>query len=213
MEKIVTIHPAIPDPRLMKKAGDLIQDNGLVVFPTQGLYGLAANALSPQAVEKIFSAKQRPRSNPLLILIHELQQLDVLITHIPEQAKRLIRDFWPGALTLVFQANKTLPKQLLGNTDKIGIRMPAHPVALALAKAANVPITGTSANISGTPPCPDIKHLSRKLIPKTDMILNAGPLAGGPGSTVVDVTCTPPKIIRQGSISTPSIFQALGKMA
>ncbi len=209
MEKIITIHPATPDPRLIKKAGDLIQDNGLVVFPTQGLYGLAANALSPQAVEKVFVAKQRPRSNPLLILIHELQQLNVLTTHIPEQAKRLIRHFWPGALTLVFQANKILPRQLLGNTDKIGIRMPAHPVALALAKAANVPITGTSANISGTPPCPDIKHLSQELIPKADMILDAGPLAGGPGSTVVDVTCTPPKIIRQGWIPVQEIARAV----
>ncbi len=197
----------------MKKAGNLIQGNGLVIFPTQGLYGLAANALAPQAVEKVFAAKQRPKTKPLLILIHELQQLDVLTTHIPEQAKLLIRDFWPGALTMIFQAGKVLPKQLSGNTDKIGIRMPAHPVALALAKAANVPITGTSANISGSPPCPDIKHLSRKLIPKADMILDAGPLAGGLGSTVVDLTCTPPKIIRQGSISGTSIFQALGKMA
>ncbi len=196
----------------MKKAGDLIQGNGLVIFPTQGLYGLGANALAPQAIEKVFAVKQRPKSNPLLILIHQLQQLDTLTAHIPEQAKLLIRNFWPGALTLVFQAHKTLPKQLSGHTDKIGIRMPAHPVALALAKAANVPITGTSANISGAPPCPGIKNLSHELIQKADMILDAGPLAGGPGSTVVDVTCIPPKIIRQGSISATSIFQAVGKI-
>ncbi len=208
MGKIVQVHPENPDPRSLQAAGKLIQDQGLVIFPTEGLYGLGANALDKKAVEKVFSAKQRSASKPLLILIHDIQQLDLLVSHIPEQAKPLIRDFWPGPLTMVFGAKHTLPRELLGGTEKIGIRMPGNTIALALARAAGGPITGTSANISDASPCSSVKNLSADLILRTDMILDGGSLAGGPGSTIVDVTCEPFRILRQGSISAASIFFA-----
>ncbi len=205
MGQIVKVNPKNPDPRSIEIAGKVIQHQGLVIFPTEGLYGLGANALDKKAVKKVFSAKQRPRSKPLLILIHELDQLNSLTTHVPEQAKNLIHHFWPGPLTIVFEANPALPKELLGDSHKIGIRMPGNPIALELIKAAQVPITGTSANISDTLPCSDIKNLSPDLARKTDLILDGGILAGGSGSTIIDVTCNPYQIIRQGAIPAFSI--------
>ena len=172
----------------------------LVVFPTRCLYGLAADAFNEKAVEKVFRAKGRPPENPLLILIRHKDDLKELVTAVSETAVKLMERFWPGGLTLVFPAAETVRAALTGGTGKIGIRLPAHPAARALVEAVGRPITGTSANVSGRPGCIDIELLDQKIAASAAVIIDSGPLAGGAGSTVVDVTLEKPVILRSGAV-------------
>ena len=181
----------------------------LVVFPTRCLYGLAADAFNENAVEKVFRAKGRPPENPILILIRHERDLKGLVTVVPETAVTLMRKLWPGELTLVFPAADTVPAALTGGTGKIGIRLPAHPVARALVEAVGRPITGTSANVSGQPGCTDIELLAEKIAVSAAVIIDSGPLAGGVGSTVVDVTREKPQILRSGAVPDAVIRASL----
>ncbi|MCP4022776.1 MAG: threonylcarbamoyl-AMP synthase [Desulfobacteraceae bacterium] len=205
--KIIIVDPVHPDQQTIKKAGKIIHQKGVVIFPAKCLYGVAVNAFDKTAVQKVFGLKQRESSKPLLVLIPDKSAVTQLVTAIPEQARKLMDAFWPGNLTLVFDAKDHLPSLLTAGTGKIGIRLPAQPVAKALVKACNIPITGTSANISGQQGCSDIATLDKNIIEKSDLILDAGSLKGGIGSTVVDVTHKPPKILRQGEISTQAVLQ------
>lgn len=198
------ISPPNPDP--IQKAGCIIQHGGVVCFPTTGLYGLAADATNPRAIDRIYRIKQRPDDKPVLILIQNMDDLDRLVTDVPETAKRLIQRFWPGHVTLIMTASPAVSDLLTAQTGKIGIRLPLHPVAKALMAAAKIPITGTSANISGQPGCSAVAALHPEILQSVDMILDAGQLKGGAGSTVVDVTENPVRIIREGSISAIDIL-------
>ena len=209
LEKWVRVNPSQPDPKIVQKAGEIIRSQGVVVFPAQTLYGLAANALDAGAVKRIFELKQRPESKPILILVKNREEILGLVKSIPRNAQILMDRFWPGSLTLVFEASPALPPVLTAHTGKIGIRVPAQPVAKALARAAGYPITGTSANQSGSPGCTDPIHLPESMIQGADLILDAGPLKGGPGSTVLDVTANPVTILREGAISKNDILSAL----
>lgn len=196
-------HPAIVD------ACEIIHSRGIVIFPAQCLYGLAANALDPQAIQRVFDLKQRPRSNPILVLIQAQKDLKHLVKHIPDSAWILMEKFWPGNLTLVFEAADPVSPLLTAHTKKIGIRVPIHPVARALVKQVQGPITGTSANFSGQPGCSRVTQLPPAMVQGAGLILDAGPLKGGAGSTIVDVTCDPVRILRQGMVPRIKIFQAL----
>ncbi|HKK90505.1 MAG TPA: L-threonylcarbamoyladenylate synthase [Desulfobacteraceae bacterium] len=198
---IVTIDPVNPQEALITRAARLIAQGGVVVFPTKQLYGIAANARCFQAVKRVFHIKQRPLNNPLLVLINEKKDLAQLVTSEPGAARALMKRFWPGDVTIVFTASDDIPGILTAHTGKIGIRMPSHPVARALVKAAGTPMTGTSANISGARGVYRINDLDRSIVQKADLVLDAGPLAGGRGSTVVDVTEDPVKVIRQGEVT------------
>jgi L-threonylcarbamoyladenylate synthase len=198
-----------PSADAIQKAGRIIQQGGVVCFPTSGLYGLGANAVSIPAIQRIYHIKQRADANPVLILIHDINDLNWLVTHIPESAKRLIQAFWPGHVTLIMTAASSIPALLTAHTGKIGIRLPLHPVARELVRITQIPITGTSANISGYPGCATIAELDPRIIESVDMILNAGTLRGGQGSTVVDVTENPIQIIREGSVPAKDILDCI----
>ena len=208
-KKIVVIDSAKPEPDIIKRAGRIIKSSGIVIFPAQCLYGVAVNALDQKAVKKVFDLKQRSLNNPILVLIHEQSQLLDLVQSIPASAKKLMKAFWPGNLTIVFKAKKSIPRLLTANTGKIGVRIPAHPVAGALVKYINVPITGTSANLSGQLGCSKPGALNQSIIDKADLILNAGRLKGGSGSSIVDVTSSKISILREGAISTAKINEIL----
>jgi L-threonylcarbamoyladenylate synthase len=197
------------DQATFTQAGKIIQAQGIVIFPAQCLYGIAANALDPKAIQKVFDLKLRPRDNPILVLVRTLQEIQTLVKRIPPSAQILMDKFWPGNLTLVFEAATHVSPLLTAGTGKIGIRLPTHPVARALVKAAQVPITGTSANISGQPGCSLINELPASMVEKADMILDAGPLKGGQGSSIVDVTTNLVTILREGAIPSRKIHQAL----
>ncbi len=200
MTKIVSVDPEnLADS--IDKAARVILEDGIVVFPTRAFYGLGANAFSSKAVEKVYRIKKRGPTKPILILIADLKELAPLVRDVPASARNLIERYWPGKVTLVFYAAKTIPDNLTGGTGKIGIRLVGHPVARELVKAVGRPITGTSANISGRPACSTVNALDNEIIQKVDLILDSGHLAGDRGSTVIDVTVDPPKVLREGVVT------------
>lgn len=209
--RVIRIDPDHPSSDAIEQAAELIQHQGVVVFPTQCLYGLAADARDSLAIKKIFHIKHRPETNPLLILIHSLMDLEELVTHIPDTAHRLMQAMWPGGLTLIFEAAPGVSDLLTAGTGKIGVRIPSHPVARALVKASGRPVTGTSANLSGAPGCSQIKDLPQNILQAADLVLDAGPLKGGTGSTILDITCDPFRILRSGAIPIHCIQRIIDK--
>ncbi len=208
-DKICTIDPVSPQTDLIRQAADRILRGGVVVFPTTGLYGLGSDALNAQAVSKIFAMKGRSEAKPILVLISGMDMLELLVSHVPPPARKIMDAFWPGGVTIVLKATPGLPANLTAGTGKIGVRVPAHPVAAALVQAAGIPITGTSANISGSGGCSRISEINPLLADLVDMILDAGPLKGGAGSTVVDVSSGKAHVLREGAVRNEDIFAAL----
>jgi L-threonylcarbamoyladenylate synthase len=208
-DHIFPVDAAAPEGETIEKAAALLNRGGLVVFPTSSFYGLGAKAYEAEAVGRIFKVKKRDLKKPLLILIASREELGPLIRSMPEEAGRLADAFWPGSLTLVFEAADVLSPNLTGHTGKIGIRLAGHPVALSLVESVGSPITGTSANVSGKQSCTEVGSLDPSVGEQVDMILDAGPLPGGKGSSVVDVTVSPPRILREGTISAAAIGNAL----
>lgn len=194
------IDPLAPDPDLIQKAAGIIAAGGLVIYPTRNLYGLGADAQNPGAVRRVFDIKKRKPDNPVSILIPDRQALDTYAEHVSHAAGKIMDRFWPGGITLVFSAKPGLPEMLTAGTRTVGIRLPEHPVAAALAKAAGRAITATSANLSGQPGAGRVKDISRSVTKAVDLVLDAGTLEPGTGSTILDVTCDPPEIIRQGPV-------------
>ncbi len=180
----------------LEKAAEIILRGGLVVYPTETFYALGANALNKKAVEEIFRVKKRPLSKPIPIIIADKSWLKDIVIEVPEVAIHLIKKYWPGPLTIVFRASNKLPSNLTGGTGKIGIRVCSHPLAQRLVSLVKVPITATSANISGEPPPNSIESISLNGID----IIDGGPVLGRVPSTIIDVTSTPPVILRQGAI-------------
>jgi L-threonylcarbamoyladenylate synthase len=197
---ILKLDPRFVDKKIIGRAAAQINDGGLVVFPTNSFYGLGAKALDVHAVEKVYQAKRRNPKKPLLILITSLTDLSELVQEIPAVSERIIKAFWPGRVTLVFHASPSLPAKLIGHTGKIGIRLAGHPVASALVQAVGSPVTATSANLSGHVGAVSVNGLEKEMLASVDLVLDAGTLAGGTGSTVLDVTVDPPAVLREGTI-------------
>jgi len=209
LSKIIEINPLNPQPDLISEAARIINDGGIVSFPTRYLYGLGADALNSEAVDRVFVIKQRPYSKPLSVLINHQNDLSLLARNVPQAALRIMERFWPGDITIVFEANASLPLNLTAGTGKIGVRLPQHPVAVALTNAVQVPITATSANLTGRGGCSRISDLDPVVTDKLDLILDAGQLEGGTGTTVIDVTVDVPKILREGAVPAKDIFTIL----
>lgn len=204
--KIYKINHVHPEPPIIRHAVAVIRQGGIIAFPTRCLYGLGADAFNAKSVERVFDVKHRPGQKPILILVDRCTGLKQLVSHVSTVASRIMEQFWPGRVTLVFKAADSVPQNLTAGTGKIGIRMPGHPVAAALVKSFGAPLTGTSANISGSPGCRRIDDLDAQLLEQLDIVLDAGPLKGGIGSTVVDVTLEIPRVLREGQISEKEIM-------
>lgn len=208
-DRTVRIDPSNPDKSDIRRAVGVLKRQGVLVFPTKGLYGLGADAFSPDAVSRVFAVKRRAHRMPLLVMVPDLDEMGKVVRCVPAFARPLM-DLWPGGITLVFEAGEGVPSGLTGGTGKIGIRIPAHPVAKALVRNFGGPITATSANLSGGPAVSDLANLDPRIGAEVDLIVDAGVLAGGAGSTVLDATCWPPRIIREGAVSIERIEAALG---
>ena len=208
--RIVQLDPQHPGDAAITRAAAIVKAGGVIAFPTRCLYGLGADAFNTEAVERIFRIKQRSFHNPILILIDQPNRLDRLVSEVSPVAARIMDHFWPGRITLVFRAGEAVPPYLTAGTGKIGIRLPGQPVAAALVKALQMPLTGTSANLSGKPGCRRLEELDIRVASKLNLILDAGPLNGGIGSTVVDVTIDPPKILREGEVSGAEVIKIIG---
>jgi len=210
--KVWRVDPQFPDPEAIEEAAQVIRNGGLVAFPTETVYGLGANALDENAVLKIFAAKERPAWDPLIVHICDLKMLDQLVTEIPENFHDLAERFMPGPLTVVLRKRASVPDAVTAGLPTVAVRMPNHPVALALIKASGVPIAAPSANRFGRPSPTTAEHVLHDLAGRIDGVLDAGPTQVGVESTVLDLTKTPPTILRPGGVSKEALEEVLGKV-
>jgi L-threonylcarbamoyladenylate synthase len=210
--RILAVDPAAPDRQVVAEAAALIRAGQLVAFPTETVYGLGADALNPSALRRIYTVKGRPADNPLILHIADRGQLCWVAATVPELASALMAAFWPGALTLVLPKAVQVPDLATGGLDTVAVRMPAHPVALALIEAAHTPLAGPSANRSGRPSPTTAQHVFDDLQGRIPLILDAGPTAIGVESTVLDLTSTPPAILRPGGVSREAIEALIGPL-
>ncbi len=210
--KVWCVDPKSPDPRAITKAAEIIRKGGLVAFPTETVYGLGANALDETAVRKIFAAKERPAWDPLIVHICNLAMLDQLVEDVPDKFAELANRFMPGPLTIVMQKKPIVPDAVTAGLPTVAVRMPNHPVALALIEAAGVPIAAPSANKFGRPSPTTAEHVLHDLAGRIDGILDAGPTQVGVESTVIDLTKIPPLILRPGGVSRERLEEVLGEV-
>ncbi len=205
---LLVIDPLNPDRDPVQKAGTILLAGGLVAFPTETVYGLGANALDERAVARIFEAKGRPADNPLIVHLDSAAGLSRYFKHIPEQARLLAAHFWPGPLTLVLKDEYGFSSIVTGGLGTVAVRVPAHPVALALIGAAGVPVAAPSANVSGRPSPTTAAHVLEDLGGRVDLVLDGGSAGLGVESTVLDLTGEQPVILRPGGV-TPRQLEAL----
>jgi L-threonylcarbamoyladenylate synthase len=198
---------AVDEPRAhagqLDEAGAVVRRGGLVAFPTESFYGLGADALDEAAVARVFRAKGRPETKPVLVLVESIAMAASLVADLSGQARGLMARHWPGPLTLVLNARPHVPVALTAGTGTVGVRMPGHRIALALVRAAGRPITAPSANPSGAPPPTTAADVRAYFPDALDLILDGGTTAGGSGSTVADCTVWPPRVLRAGPIELP----------
>ena len=196
----------------LEPAAQMIRQGGLVAFPTETVYGLGANALVGDAVAKIFEAKGRPSDNPLIVHISDLSQLEDVVSHIPQKAKLLIEQFWPGPLTLILPKNETVPDEVTAGLSTVGVRFPKHPVAQALIAMAGVPVAAPSANTSGKPSPTTARHVIDDLFGKIDAVIDGGDADVGLESTIVDVSGEIPVLLRPGGVTYEQLCEVLGEV-
>lgn len=187
------------------RAGHLLRTGRLVAFPTETVYGLGAAALDAAAVRRIFAAKGRPADNPLIVHVASLRELPALVTDLPPLARELAEAYWPGPLTLVLDASSRVPSVTRGGLPTVAVRIPAHPVALELLRAADVPVAAPSANRSGRPSPTTAQHVVDDLGDDVDAVLDGGPCPVGIESTVVDARGPVPVLLRAGAVTAEEL--------
>lgn len=200
------------DEEKLQKAARLLRDGELVAFPTETVYGLGANALDETAARKIYQAKGRPSDNPLIAHIASMDGLNVLVSRVPEAAKKLADKFWPGPLTMVLPKNSNVPMGTTGGLSTVAVRMPSDPVACKLIELAGVPIAAPSANTSGRPSPTLAEHVYQDMQGRIAMIVDGGAVGIGVESTIVDVTGPVPVILRPGAITQEMLIEVLGEV-
>ena len=196
-----------PTTENLSKAAKIINDGGLVAFPTETVYGLGADGLNETAVKKIYVAKGRPSDNPLILHIQDKKEVLPLVLEINETAKKLMDTFWPGPMTLVFKKSAIVPSVISGGLDTVAIRLPENEIARELIALAKKPIAAPSANTSGKPSPTKASHVFDDLNNKIDMIIDGGSCNIGLESTVIDVTTLSPVILRPGGVTFEDIFE------
>ena len=196
----------------LKIAAELLDGGKTVIFPTETVYGLGANALDKTAAEKIFLAKGRPSDNPLIVHIGDMDDLKPLVKEIPETAKKLIDKFWPGPLTLIFNKSDIIPQTVTGGLNTVAIRMPSHDVASKLLKLCNVPVAAPSANLSGKPSPTVFRHVKDDMDGRVDAIIDGGDCSVGVESTVLDLSGEKPILYRPGGVTAEEIENLIGEI-
>ncbi len=203
---------------LLLTAGDtdtaarLLREGSLVGIPTETVYGLGADGTNEQAVEKIFKAKGRPQDNPLILHIPDAGWLERCCREIPAEARTLAERFWPGPLTMILKRREEIPDAVTAGLDTVGVRCPAHPVCREIIRSAGVPVAAPSGNLSGRPSPTTAAHMMRDMDGRIDALVDGGPCQVGVESTIVDLTCSPPVLLRPGGIPLESLRGVLGEV-
>ena len=206
----IPIDPENPEPRAVAQAAERLRQGELVAFPTETVYGLGANALNTEAVARIFAAKGRPARNPLIVHVADVAAAREVVAVWPDAAIRLAEAFWPGPLTLVLPRRERIPDIVTGGGPTVGVRIPAHPVAMALLRAAGIPVAAPSANrsLQLSPTCAE--HVARSLGGRIPLILDGGATGGGLESTVLSLSGDTPQLLRPGLLSPAQIEAVIG---
>lgn len=178
----------------------ILKAGGIIAYPTESFYALGAMALNEKAIRKIFDLKNRPYGKPLPLIVDDMQTLLAVANEIPDQAKEMMNKFWPGPLTMIFKATKEVPQLITGDSKNVAVRIPGESIALQIAKLIKAPVTATSANLSSKPPAINSEAVLLYFGESIDLILDGGQAPGGKPSTIIDITVTPPRILREGSI-------------
>jgi len=194
----------------IEQAIDILKKGGIVAFPTDTVYGLGANSCDEEAVLRVYEAKDRPRHLPLPLLLGDVSQITAVARDVPEIAWRLAQRFLPGGLTLVLYKSPSVSSLVTGEGEKVAVRVPAHPVPIALIEGLGAPITGTSANLTGSPSLMTAQEVHYQMGDRVDLIIDGGRCRGGMASTVLDLTGEAPRILREGAISREEIERACG---
>lgn len=210
----IIIDKKVPlDDRQLLEAAHILRAGGLVAFPTETVYGLGANALNEEAAKKIYAAKGRPSDNPLIAHISSMEELEPLVSEIPQTAKKLMKQFWPGPLTLIFKKSRIVPYGTTGGLETVAVRMPSDPIANRLIALAGVPVAAPSANTSGRPSPTTADHVYQDMNGRIDMIVDGGPVGIGVESTIVDVSERIPTVLRPGAVTMEMLKAVLGEVA
>jgi L-threonylcarbamoyladenylate synthase len=207
---LIAVDPLHPEPAAIQRAVECLIRGGLVAFPTETVYGLGAHAFDPSAVRRIFEAKGRPPTDPLIVHIASIADAQTVAVDIPSVVETLGRRFWPGPLTLLLPRRSTLPPEVSAGLDTVAVRVPSHPVARALLQAAGLPIAAPSANVFGHTSPTQAHHVMDDLGGRIDLILDAGPTDWGVESTILDPLQSPPVLLRPGGVSIAELESVIG---
>ncbi len=208
-----TLYLKAEDNNTPELAGEILKNGGLVAIPTETVYGLAANALDAAAVKKIFAAKGRPQDNPLIVHVQSLDEIPPLVEKVDKRLPALAERFWPGPLTVIMKSSANVPDEVTAGLGTVAVRMPSHPAARAIIKAAGVPLAAPSANASGKPSPTRAEHVKRDLDGKIDAVVDGGECSVGVESTVLTLETQPPSLLRPGGVTPDELREVLGEIS
>lgn len=198
--RVLVVDPARPAPDALDAAASVLRKDGVVAFPTETFYGLAASLTSPGGIAQVFSVKGRPETKPVLVLVDSIAMAESLAREVSPAARALMSTYWPGPLTLVLPARSSLPAALTAGTATIGVRWPSHPVATGLVGTLGAPVTAPSANPTDAAAPRTAQEVLAYFEGRLALVLDGGPTPGGAPSTVLDVTVDPPRVLRPGAV-------------
>ena len=204
---------SVSEQEKIAEAAEILSGGGLLAIPTETVYGLGANGLDETAVLHIFEAKGRPQDNPLILHIPDAGWLERYCADVPESAYRLAERFWPGPLTMILPKKDVVPYRTTGGLETVGMRCPDHAVTRAIIENAGVPVAAPSANLSGRPSCTSAEHVREDMDGKIDGIVDGGACSVGVESSIIDLTVTPPRLLRPGGLPLESLREILGEVA
>ncbi len=207
MTRVLRVDPENPDAETLKEAAKVIRSGGVVVFPTETVYGIGANAFDENACKKIFEAKGRPQDNPLIVHISSMEMLERVVSRVPKRAHDFMDKLWPGPLTMIMEKSSNIPDVVSASLPTVAVRMPSHPVARLLIDLSGFPIAAPSANLSGKPSPTSFDHVKDDMMGRVDVIIDSGETPFGIESTIIDLTKDPPVLLRPGPLTLEQISE------